>query len=60
MYPEDSLGLYDADPNAKQRPLGYIILDLALDTNEGLRFRTNIFPTEYTLVVYSVVGGEFV
>jgi len=58
MYPEDSLGLYNAYLNAPQRPDVYLILDLTQDTIDGLRFRTNIFPTEYPPVVYSDIGDE--
>jgi len=58
VYPEDSLGLYNAYLDATQRPHGYLILDLTQDTNDGLRFLTNIFPTEYPPVVYSDIGDE--
>jgi len=34
------------------------ILDLTQDTDDGLRFRTNIFPTECPVVVYSDIGDE--
>jgi len=44
VYPEDSLGLYNAYLDATQRPLGYLILDLTQYTNDGRRFRNNIFP----------------
>jgi len=58
LYPEDSIGFYNAYLDATQRPHGYIILDLTQDTNDGLRLRTNIFPTEYPLVFYSDIGDE--
>ena len=58
MYPEDSLGLYNANLDATQRTHGYLLLDLTQDTDDGLRFRTNIFPEEYPPVVYSDIGDE--
>jgi len=58
VYPEDSIGLYNAYSDATQRPHGYLILDLTQDTNDSLRFQTNIFPTEYPPVVYSDIGDE--
>ena len=58
MYPEINIGLYNAYLDATKEPLGYIILDLSQDTNDGLRFRTNIFPTDkYPLNVYSDTGN---
>jgi len=58
VYPEDRLGLYNIFLDAVQRPNGYLILDLTQDTNDGLRFRTKIYPTEYPPVIYSVIGDE--
>ena len=58
VYPEDSLGLYNAYLDATQKPHGYLILDLTQDTDDGLRFRGNIFPEEYPPVVYSDKGDE--
>jgi len=59
MYPEDSLGLYNAYLDATKEPFGYLILDLTQNTNDGLRFRSHIFPDEvHPLVVYPYVGDE--
>jgi len=58
VYPEDSLGLYNAYLDAIHRPHGYLILDLTKDTDYGLRFRTNMIPEEYPPVVYSDIGDE--
>jgi len=59
MYPEDSIGLYNAYLDATQEPHGYLLLDLTQDTNDGLRFRTNIFPTDiHPLAVYSDIGDK--
>jgi len=59
VYPEDSLGLYNAYLNATQEPYVYLLLDLTQNTNDGLRFRTHIFPDDTTpLTVYSYVGDE--
>jgi len=58
VYPEDSLGLYNPYLHATQRPHDFLILDLTQDTDDGLRFRTNIFPTQYPPVVYSDIDDE--
>jgi len=58
VYPEDPLGFYNACLDATERTHGYQILDLAQDTNDGLRLRTNIFPTEDPPIVYSDIGVE--
>jgi len=58
VYPEDSIGLNNAYLDATQRPHGYLILDLTQDTDDGLRFRTIIFPKEYPPVVYSDIGDK--
>jgi hypothetical protein len=36
----------------------YMILDFAQDTNDLLRFRTNVFPDEYSPVIYGRVNDE--
>jgi hypothetical protein len=59
VYPEDSGSLYVAYLDATIRPHGYLLLHLTQDTNDGLRFRTAIFPSEHPLVVYSdIVDGD--
>jgi len=45
-YPEDSHSLLDAYLDATRQPHGYLIIDSAQDTNDTLRFRTNVFPDE--------------
>jgi hypothetical protein len=57
VYPEDSNGLYESYLEATRKPHGYLLLYLAQDTDDRLRFRTNIFPSEIT-VVYAPVGDE--
>ena len=44
VYPENSNSLYKAYLEATERPQGYLVLDLSQDTNDLLRFRTNILP----------------
>ena len=59
VYPEDNFGLYKAYLDAIREPHGYLLFDLTQHTNDGLRFRTHIFPDEITpLTVYSYVGDE--
>jgi hypothetical protein len=58
VFPEDSDGLYKAYQDATQRLHGYLVVDLSQDTHDRLRFRTNIFPSEYPPVIYAAVGYE--
>jgi len=59
VYPEDSMGMYNAYQDATQELHGYLLLDLTQSTNDGLRFRTNILPKDIPpLAVYSYVGDE--
>jgi len=58
VYPEDSFGFYYAYLDATTRPHGYLILDLTLDADDGLRYRTNIFLKEYLPIVYSDIYDE--
>jgi hypothetical protein len=50
VYAEDSNGLYESYFDATQRPHDYLLLDFALDTDDRLRFRTRIFPSEVTVL----------
>jgi len=59
LYPEGCIGVYNGYMDATQEPHGIIHLDLTQSTNDGLRFRTNIFPNDIPLIaVYSDVGDE--
>ena len=58
VHPENSNSLYKAYLDATQKPQGYLILDLSQDTNDFLRFRTNIFPTEHPPIVYTPIEDE--
>jgi len=49
-YPENSASLYKAYLDATQRSHWYLLLDLSKYTDDRLRFRTNIFPSEQTIV----------
>jgi len=42
VYPEDSNGLYESYLDATRRPHFYLLLDLAQDIDDHLRFRTHI------------------
>ena len=57
VYPEDSNGLYKRYLEATRRPRGYLLLDFAQDIDDRLRFRTNTFPSEVT-VVYAPVSDK--
>ena len=58
VFPEDSPSLFKAFRNATERPHGYFILDFAQDTDDRLRFRTNVFPDEGTPAVYAPIDDE--
>ena len=51
VYPENSDSLYRAYLDATSRPHGYLILDFSQDTNDRIRFRTNVFPDELPAVI---------
>jgi hypothetical protein len=52
VHPEDSDSLYRACIYATEKPHGYLILDFAQDTDDLLRYGTNVFPEEYPPVIY--------
>jgi len=58
FYPENSASLYKAYLVATQRPHRYLLLDLSQDTDDRLRFRTDIFPTEQTIAYSHPVSDE--
>jgi len=59
VYPENSISLYNAYLNATERPYGYIGLDLSQDTNDHLRLRTNIFPSDPNPpIIYCAIENE--
>ena len=53
VYPEDSAGLYKAYLDSTKNPHGYFLLDFSQDTDDQLRFRTNIFPDEVPPTIYT-------
>ena len=56
-YPDDSHSLYESYLDAIRRPHGYLILDFAQDTDNKLRFRTNVFPDKYPPIIYAAVNN---
>ena len=59
VYPENSTIPYKSYLNAAERPYGYIVLDLSQDSNDNLRFRTNVFPTDPSPpIVYAPIEDE--
>jgi len=59
VYPENSTSSYKAYIHATHRPYGYIILDLSQDTNDTLRFRTNIFSMDPPPpIIYAPIEDE--
>ena len=58
VYPEHSSSLYKAYLDATKRPHGYLILYLSQDTNDLLRFRTNVFSDKGTAIIYAPAGED--
>ena len=58
VLPEASASLCEAYREATQSPYGYMILDFAQDTDDRLRYRTNVFPSEYPPICYVRVNDE--
>ena len=50
--------LYEAYLEATKQPHGYVLLDLPQNTDNLLRFRTNIFPKAYPPVICAPVSDE--
>jgi hypothetical protein len=57
VLPEASGSLCEAYREATQKPHGYMILGFAQDTDDLLRYRTNVFPSEYP-IIYARVNDE--
>ena len=58
VLPEASASLCAAYKEATRNAHGYLILDFAQDTDDRLRFLTNVFPSEYPPVIYAPVNNE--
>ena len=52
MHPEDSDSLYKSYLDATERPHGFLMLDFAQDTDDRLRYRTNVLPDKYPPIIY--------
>lgn len=57
-YPENSDSLYRTYLDSPSRPHGYLILDFSQDTDDRVRFRTNVFPDERPAVIYAPVNDK--
>jgi hypothetical protein len=58
VYAENSDSLYKAYLNATSKACVYLKLDFAQDTSDRIRCRTNVFPDQYHLVLYTTVNNE--
>jgi len=58
VLPEASVSLCEAYLEATQNPHGYMILVFVQDTDDLLRYRTNVFPSEYPPIIYARVKDE--
>jgi hypothetical protein len=57
-HPQDSAGLYKAYLDATEKPHGYFISDFRQDTDNLVRYRTNVFPDEGPVVCYAQLDHE--
>jgi hypothetical protein len=58
VHPEDRDSVYKAYLDATERPHGYLIFDFPQDTDDHLRYRTNVFPNEYPPIIYVPTSDE--
>jgi hypothetical protein len=58
VYPENNDSLYKAYLDATNRPHDYLILGFSQDTDDRVRFRTNVFPDQYPILLYTPVNNE--
>jgi hypothetical protein len=58
VLPENSASLCAAYRDATQNPHGSLILDFDQETDDLLRFRTNVFPHQYYPIIYARVNDE--
>ena len=57
-FPEDRQSLLGAYLDVTRQPHGFMILDFAQDTDDTLRFQTNVFPDEGPPIVFAPVNDE--
>lgn len=53
MSPNNNRYVYEAYQHALRRPYSYLLIDLDQKTNDNTRLRTNIFPNEHPITVYT-------
>jgi len=58
VYSEDIASLFESFRKATERPHGNFILDFAQDTDDRLRFWTNVFPDEGPPAVFAPIDDE--
>ena len=53
MNPSNNKYVYEAYQHALKQPYSYLLIDLDQKTDDHTRLRTNIFPDEHPIVVYT-------
>ena len=53
INPNNTAYIYDSYEHALQKPYSYLLIDLDQNTNDYTRLRTNIFPDEHPIKVYT-------
>lgn len=57
VYPENSKSLVDVYNHCTNQAHGYLIVDLTQEIPNALRFRSNIFNTDY--FIYANINNDF-
>lgn len=53
LSPNNTKYVYEAYEHALKRPYSYLLIDLDQKTNDSTRLRSNIFPNEHPIIVYT-------
>lgn len=59
LVPENSKFMIDAYNDATDKPHGYLMIDLKQNTNDMYRFKSNVFPDEYTVCYIPKKGYKY-
>jgi hypothetical protein len=58
VLPEASSSLCEAYKEATQNAYGYFILNFDQETDNRLRFLTNVFPSQHPPIIYAAIKDE--
>ena len=58
VVPDHYRSIVQAYYDATSRPYGYLLIDLTQQVSDDLRFRTNILPHEFPIVIYRPIKND--